>query len=61
MVFLSDYPNRWPTFFEDLLRTLNLGVTAVYIYLRVLQAINSEIADREIPRTQKVIAHFYLH
>lgn len=54
MVFLSDFPTRWPTFFEDLLGTLNLGTTAICIYLRILQAINAEIADREIPRTQKV-------
>ncbi|KFM56538.1 Exportin-T, partial [Stegodyphus mimosarum] len=58
MVFLNDFPTRWPSFFDDLLGTLNLGMTAIDIYLRILLAINSEIADREIPRTQKELESF---
>lgn len=53
MVFLMDYPSRWPTFFDDLLQTLNMGVTSTRIYLRILLAINSELVDREVSRTQK--------
>ncbi|GFT04076.1 exportin-T, partial [Nephila pilipes] len=55
MVFLTDYPSRWPTFFDDLLHTLNMGVTSTLIYLRILLTINSDVADREVSRTQKVI------
>ncbi|GFY44642.1 exportin-T [Trichonephila inaurata madagascariensis] len=33
--------------------TLNLGVTSTRIYLRILLAINSEVADREVSRNQK--------
>lgn len=58
MIFLIDYPKRWPTFFKDLLQTLSLGTHAVDAYLRILLAINSEIADREIIRTQKELEHF---
>uniref|UniRef100_A0A224YMP4 Exportin-T n=1 Tax=Rhipicephalus zambeziensis TaxID=60191 RepID=A0A224YMP4_9ACAR len=52
-VFLWDYPARWPSFFADILQTLSLGPPAVDAFLRVLLAINSEIADCEIPRTAK--------
>ncbi|KAK8756257.1 hypothetical protein V5799_001049 [Amblyomma americanum] len=52
-VFLWDYPARWPSFFTDILHTLSLGPPAVDAYLRVLLAINSDIADCEIPRTAK--------
>ncbi|XP_055934059.1 exportin-T-like [Argiope bruennichi] len=58
MVFLMDFPTRWPTFFDDLLQTLNLGITSTIIYLRILLTINSEIADREISRTQKELETF---
>ncbi|XP_054710680.1 LOW QUALITY PROTEIN: exportin-T-like [Uloborus diversus] len=58
MIFLSDYPARWSTFFDDLLGILPLGPTAVGIYLRLLYAINSDIADREIPRSQKELETF---
>ena len=49
-----DYPQRWPTFFNDLLQTLHLGEVAVDIYLRILKAIDSEVVDREITHTQEV-------
>lgn len=52
-VFLWDYPARWPTFFSDILQTLSLGPPAVDAFLRVVLAINGEIADCEIPRTVK--------
>ncbi|KAH7947036.1 hypothetical protein HPB52_007467 [Rhipicephalus sanguineus] len=52
-VFLWDYPVRWPSFFTDILQTLSLGPPAVDAFLRVLLAINGEIADCEIPRTAK--------
>ncbi|KAL3204513.1 hypothetical protein MRX96_011519 [Rhipicephalus microplus] len=52
-VFLWDYPARWPTFFTDILQTLSLGPPAVDAFLRVVLAINGEIADCEIPRTAK--------
>ncbi|KAG8189139.1 hypothetical protein JTE90_018433 [Oedothorax gibbosus] len=57
-VFLSDYPSKWPGFFDDLLSALGLGVTATAIYLRIVLAINAEIGDREIPRSQKELDSF---
>ncbi|CAN7989362.1 unnamed protein product, partial [Ixodes hexagonus] len=52
-VFLLDYPARWPDFFPDLLNTLSLGGPAIDMYLRILLAINGDIADRDIPHTAK--------
>lgn len=52
LMFLVDYPVRWPTFFFDIQNTLSLGHQAVDFYLRVILSINSDIADREITRTQ---------
>lgn len=48
LVFVCDYPKRWPNFFTDLLQTLSLGPNAIDLYLRVLLAIDSEVVDREI-------------
>lgn len=48
LVFVRDYPKKWPNFFTDLLQTLSLGPTAVDLYIRVLLAIDSEVVDREI-------------
>lgn len=48
LVFVCDYPKRWPNFFTDLLQTLALGPRAIDLYLRVLLAIDSEVVDREI-------------
>lgn len=47
-VCFSDYPCRWPTLFHELNDTLRLGSGSVDMYLRVLQAIDDEVADREI-------------
>lgn len=48
LAFVVDYPGRWPMFFQDLLRTLNSGQQAVDMYLRILQAVDQEVVDREI-------------
>lgn len=53
LVFVCDYPKRWPSFFTDLLQTLSLGPRAVDLYLRVLLAIDSEVVDREIVHSKE--------
>ncbi|XP_069692791.1 exportin-T-like isoform X3 [Periplaneta americana] len=55
LVFVSDYPLHWADFFGDLIKTLNLGPQAVDNYVRVLKAIDSEVADRDIIRTQQEV------
>ncbi len=57
---VADYPQRWPNFFTDLLQTLSLGDRAIDVYIRVLEAIDSEVVDREITHTQQVICNVEL-
>ena len=51
LVSLIDFPHRWPTFFNDLMATSLWSVGNADFYLKVLLAIDSEIVDRELPRT----------
>ena len=54
LVFVNDYPDRWPTFFADLLQTLSLGSRTVDHYLRVLLAVDLEVVDREVMHSKEV-------
>ena len=54
LAFVVDYPSRWPSFFDDMLQTLNRGHQAVGMYLRVLLAIDQEVVDREVIHTAEV-------
>lgn len=51
LVSLIDFPVKWPTFFNDLMATSQWSIGNADFYLKVLLAIDSEIVDREIPRT----------
>jgi exportin-T len=53
LVSLIDFPNRWPTFFNDLMATSSWSDGNADFYLKCLLAIDSEIVDRELPRTQE--------
>ena len=61
LVSLIDFPNRWPTFFTDLIATAQWSIGNADFYLKVLAAIDSEIVDREIPRTneEQILITFY--
>ncbi|BFZ08391.1 hypothetical protein BsWGS_11430 [Bradybaena similaris] len=48
LAFVSDFPQRWPLFFSDIMSILARGTLAVDIYLRVLQGIDTEVVDRDI-------------
>ncbi|XP_018496397.1 exportin-T [Galendromus occidentalis] len=53
-IVLVDFPARWRTFFNDLLRiTTQLGWD---LYLRILIAINQSIAEREVQRSAEEAA-----
>ncbi|XP_064088049.1 exportin-T-like [Macrobrachium nipponense] len=52
LVFVIDYPSRWPTFMTDLLSVLQMGPPAVNLYLRILLAVDTEVVDREVIHTQ---------
>jgi exportin-T len=51
LVSLIDFPLRWPSFFKDLILTSQWSVGNADFYLKVLMAVDSEIVDREIPRS----------
>ena len=51
LVSLVDFPIKWPTFFNDLMSTCQWSIGNADFYLKVLLAVDSEIVDREIPRT----------
>ncbi|XP_077981134.1 exportin-T-like [Glandiceps talaboti] len=53
LVFVIDYPHKWPSFFTDLHHLLNYGSKIVDIYLRILVAIDTEVVDREIVHTDE--------
>lgn len=45
--FLNQFPTMWPTYFEDLLQTCNLGREGVDNFLRVLIYICDEVGERD--------------
>ncbi|KJH43896.1 exportin 1-like protein [Dictyocaulus viviparus] len=53
LVFATDFPDRWPTFMEDLFLSQDLdSIPLVVFYLKTLLAIDSEVVDRDIQRTK---------
>lgn len=53
-VFLADFPNgKWNSFFQDFM-SVCLNEKNTYLFLKILMQINSDIADRELNKTQKV-------
>ncbi|XGW32053.1 hypothetical protein V3C99_010322, partial [Haemonchus contortus] len=55
LVFAADFPDRWPTFMDDIFLSRGLdSVPLVVFYLKTLLAIDSEVVDRDIQRTKTV-------
>ena len=59
LVFVADFPNQWPSFFDDLLQSLHMGEKTVDMYLRVLMAIDTEVIDTDITHSQTVSYWIY--
>ncbi|XP_073228567.1 exportin-T-like [Porites lutea] len=55
LIFVCDYPEKWPLFFSDLLQCLQYGALAVDMYLRILKAIDEEVVDRDVIRSQQEV------
>jgi exportin-T len=51
-----EYPERWPSFFQELLLLLNQGERVIDLFLRVLDTIDEEIVSRNIQRTKEELA-----
>jgi len=54
LVFVVDYPSRWPGFFPDLVAVLGLGHGGADMYLRTLDQIHLDVVDRDIAHTLQV-------
>ncbi|KAK3738804.1 hypothetical protein RRG08_035683 [Elysia crispata] len=51
LVYVSDFPQRWPQFFHDLMACLTSGPLAVDMYLRILLSVQQEVVDRDISQS----------
>ena len=56
-VFKADYPERWPSFFPDLLSLLPRSPALVDVSLRTLRAIDQEVVVHDWRRTDEEVAH----
>ncbi|KAK9812733.1 hypothetical protein WJX72_002830 [[Myrmecia] bisecta] len=50
-----EYPDQWPSFFEELLGLLSSGPAVVSMFCRIMQAVDEDIISLEIPRSQDEI------
>lgn len=46
-----EYPDEWPTFFQDLLGTLGRGTPAVDLFCRILASVDQDIISLDVPRS----------
>ncbi|XP_037069727.1 exportin-T-like, partial [Pollicipes pollicipes] len=53
LIFVADFPDRWPTFLLDLMGMAALGPPAVDMYLRTLLQIDQEIVDRDVVHSEQ--------
>ena len=47
LVFVTDFPDRWPTFLLDLMTLSQLGPPAVDAFLRTLLQIDQEVGQED--------------
>lgn len=63
LIFVQDFPIRWPTFFDDLFATLDSGREEyLNMYLKVLQAIDTEVSRQDLDMLLKkgeIADHWY--
>jgi len=45
LLFKQEYPEQWPTFFDDYLSLLNLGPAVIDIFLRICVAIDEQVVS----------------
>eukprot|EP01132_Coremiostelium_polycephalum_P004280 gene4280-5354_t len=57
LLFKQEYPESWPTFFNEFLSLLQLGPSAIDIFLRILKAIDEEVVSFDVHRTPAELAH----
>mmetsp|Transcript_3613 Transcript_3613/g.10404 ORF Transcript_3613/g.10404 Transcript_3613/m.10404 type:complete len:682 (-) Transcript_3613:1758-3803(-) len=48
-----EYPEQWPSFFQDLLALIHNGPHVVEMFCRILTAIDDDVISLDIPRSQE--------
>ena len=52
LIFVNEFPEKWPTFFKDISRFLPTGgAAAMDFYLRVMDAVDEIVVYREMARS----------
>lgn len=51
LIFIMEYPQKWNSFFNEILSLLEAGPLGIDAYLRVLISIDEEVVARQIPHT----------
>eukprot|EP00049_Salpingoeca_infusionum_P010211 m.172516 g.172516 ORF g.172516 m.172516 type:complete len:1053 (-) comp14580_c0_seq7:1623-4781(-) len=50
IVLLQDFPVSWPSFFDDIAQLISIGSIGVDLYVRILDAVDAAVANRELNR-----------
>eukprot|EP00047_Mylnosiga_fluctuans_P005282 m.239560 g.239560 ORF g.239560 m.239560 type:complete len:968 (+) comp13498_c0_seq1:141-3044(+) len=56
IVFVHEFPTKWPAFFTEITAMVNMSPVAADIFLRIMLAIDEEVVDRDIERSAAVNA-----
>ncbi|GAM18310.1 hypothetical protein SAMD00019534_014850, partial [Acytostelium subglobosum LB1] len=57
LLFKKEYPEKWQSFFSEMLSMLPKGVNAIDIVLRILKSIDQEVVRVDVNRTQEELNH----
>eukprot|EP01133_Synstelium_polycarpum_P014604 gene14604-17268_t len=57
LLFKQEYPEQWPSFFNEFLVLLQLGPPLIDIFLRILRAIDEEVVSFDVHRSTAELAH----
>ncbi len=52
-VLQLEYPQDWPTFFQDLIRALGQGEGLIDMFCRILVSVDEDLVSLDIPRCGK--------
>lgn len=60
LTFKSEYPDHWPTFFQELFSLLQLGPVLIDMFLRIMDSIDRLIVNSEVIRSNGEMAQHTL-
>ncbi|XP_046840739.1 exportin-T-like [Xenia sp. Carnegie-2017] len=53
LIFINEYPEKWPSFFSDILSLLQFGQNGMENFLTILKNIDEEVINREVQQSQQ--------